>query len=57
MDITKFDEAIPEIIKYMEYPVKTVENTTTQTYVVHNESDDLKRAFFIRFYEFAVSEM
>ena len=57
MDIKNFDEAIPEIVKYMEYPVATVENTTTQQYVVQTETDDLKKAFFIRFYEFAVSEM
>ena len=57
MDIKNFDEAIPEIVKYMEYPIATVENTTTQQYTVQTETDDLKRAFFIRFYEFAVSEM
>lgn len=41
MDITKFDEAIDEIIKYMDYP----------------ETDEEKRAYFIRYYEFAVNEM
>lgn len=57
MDIKNFDEAIPEIVKYMEYPETTVENTTTQQYIVQTETDNLKKAFFIRFYEFAVSEM
>ena len=57
MNIKNFDEAIPEIVKYMEYPGEKVENTTTQTYIVHEDDENLKRAFFIRFYEFVVAEM
>ena len=56
MDIRKFDEAIPEIAKYMEYPVVEAENQTSQKYTMTAETD-AKKAFFIRFYEFVVAEM
>lgn len=41
LDITNFEEAVEAIVKHMTYPA----------------TDEEKRAFFIRFYEFAVTEM
>ena len=41
IDIKNFEEAIDEIVKHMEYP----------------ENEEERRAYFIRFYEFAVNEM
>jgi|GEM_PF-3838985 len=41
VDIRNYDEAIRAIVSHMEYP----------------ETEEEKKAFFIRFYEFAVAEM